>query len=113
MATETIITDDLDQTQGAETRTFTVGVKTYEIDLTDANYEKLEGALAPFIEAARVVRTDKTALIKQMRRESRTDLPQIREWANKNGFKVSERGRIPVEVMEAYDARSNRGRSSK
>ncbi|TPG09385.1 histone-like nucleoid-structuring protein Lsr2 [Curtobacterium flaccumfaciens] len=108
MAKQTIITDDLDQTQGAETRTFMVGVKTYEIDLTDANYEKLEAALAPFIDAARVVRTDKMEQIKQLRRQSRSDLTEIREWAKANGHSVSERGRIPNSVMDAYDARIKR-----
>lgn len=29
----------------------------------------------------------------------------IREWAVKNGYKISERGRIPVEVVEAYKSR--------
>ena len=36
----------------------------------------------------------------------RQDTGQIREWAAANGFKVSARGRISAEVMEAY---RNRG----
>lgn len=28
----------------------------------------------------------------------------IREWANANGYTVNSRGRIPAEVVEAYDA---------
>lgn len=113
MAKQTIITDDLDNTQGAATRTFTVGIKTYEIDLTDANFEKLEKALSPFIAAARVVKTDKIEHIKQLRRQSRQDLTEIREWAKANGLAVSDRGRIPNDVMDAYDARIKRSGSLK
>jgi hypothetical protein len=29
---------------------------------------------------------------------------RLREWARANGYKVSERGRIPGEVREAYTA---------
>ncbi|WP_442973052.1 Lsr2 family DNA-binding protein [Rhodococcus sp. NBC_00294] len=28
----------------------------------------------------------------------------IREWANANGYEVSDRGRIPAAVVEAFDA---------
>ena len=30
---------------------------------------------------------------------------EIREWARSNGYKVSDRGRIPAEVKAAFDAR--------
>jgi hypothetical protein len=42
-------------------------------------------------------------------RRSRTgtsDLTSIREWAKSNGYEVSSRGRIPREVIEAYEASS-------
>ena len=31
------------------------------------------------------------------------DLSAVREWARKNGHKVSDRGRISAEVQAAYD----------
>jgi hypothetical protein len=37
-------------------------------------------------------------------RSSREGTHAIREWARQNGHKVSERGRIPKPVMEAYQA---------
>lgn len=33
-----------------------------------------------------------------------TDQTHIREWARENGFTISERGRIPAKVMEAFNA---------
>ena len=35
-------------------------------------------------------------------RSSRDQNQAIREWANKNGYEVSERGRIPSSIVEAY-----------
>jgi hypothetical protein len=40
----------------------------------------------------------------QPARRDREQISAIREWANANGFKVSNRGRIPGEVEEAYNA---------
>ena len=34
----------------------------------------------------------------------RDDIPQIRAWAEANGYEVSARGRIKKEVIDAYDA---------
>lgn len=33
-----------------------------------------------------------------------TDQTHIREWARTNGYKVADRGRIPAEVMSAFNA---------
>ena len=38
-------------------------------------------------------------------RASRDQNQAIREWANKNGFEVSERGRIPSHIVEAYHSK--------
>lgn len=37
-------------------------------------------------------------------RRSKEQLTSIRDWARKNGYSVSDRGRIPSDVLEAYDA---------
>ncbi|MCT1689611.1 Lsr2 family protein, partial [Brevibacterium sp. p3-SID960] len=34
---------------------------------------------------------------------SRSDTAQIRKWAQDKGYEVSDRGRIPSEIVEAYD----------
>ena len=38
-------------------------------------------------------------------RSSREETTAIREWARQNGHTVSDRGRIPKYVIEAYAAR--------
>ncbi len=40
----------------------------------------------------------------QPARRDKEQIGAIRDWANANGFKVSNRGRIPAEVEEAYSA---------
>ncbi len=40
----------------------------------------------------------------QPARRDKEQIGAIREWANANGFKVSNRGRIPAEVEAAYNA---------
>ena len=53
--TRTILTDDLDGTEGARTYSFAWGTQRYEIDLTDAHRTDLLRALEPYITAARKV----------------------------------------------------------
>ena len=43
-------------------------------------------------------------MVTSLGRQNRDQNQAIREWANKNGHTVSERGRIPSSVVEAYHA---------
>jgi hypothetical protein len=103
------LVDDIDATPIAEgaggTVSFAFEGKTYEIDLTDKNTDKLRKALAPFIDAGRPV-SGSTAPARSSRRRSggNADLAAVRSWAKSNGFQVSERGRVPKNVMDAYAA---------
>lgn len=94
------ITDDLDGSEGASTVTFSYGSQSYEIDLSPRNADKLDKALSQFIGAAR--RTGKTSAPSKAGRKR--ELGPVRTWAAKNGFELNDRGRIPKEVLEAYDA---------
>lgn len=53
--TRTILTDDLDGTEGARTYTFAWGDQRYELDLTDQHRNDMLRALEPYISAARKV----------------------------------------------------------
>lgn len=103
--------DDLDGTLlevgTGETVLFSVDGVAYEIDLTDANAAAFREALGPYVEAARSIsRTGSSASSapRQRRRSGQRDYAAIRAWAKDNGHKVSERGRVPAAVLEAYDA---------
>lgn len=105
------LVDDLDGTPIEEnsggTVVFSLERRSYEIDLSDDNLGKLREALAPFIEAGRVVSSGAAA--PRGRAASRPangthDLAAVRVWARENGHQVSDRGRVPAAVLEAYDA---------
>lgn len=91
-----------------ETVLFSLDGTAYEIDLTTDNAAALRDALAPYVAAARNVSSraaaPRRAGARGQRRSQQRDYGPIREWAAKNGFTVSERGRVPASVLEAYDA---------
>ncbi|PRB17258.1 Lsr2 family protein [Microbacterium sp. MYb62] len=100
--------DDLDQTpiDGAGgSHTFALDGREYEIDLSEANADRLRGALAPFIGAGRRVGSSKIASASaptRGRARSRNETDAIRVWARRNGYEVSDRGRIAESVLNAY-----------
>ena len=110
------LVDDLDGTVlevgSGETILFSLDGTAYEIDLTDENAAALRDALAPFIAAARSVSaraggrsgSGGAGGARRQKRSGQRDYAPVREWAAQNGYTVSERGRIPAPVLEAYDA---------
>ena len=101
-----ILTDDIDGSADARAVEFSLDKTAYTIDLSEANIAKLEAALAPFIAKAERVGRRKAAPAgrKPVARSSKGGLAEIRDWARANGYEVSDRGRIPGNVMEAYEA---------
>ncbi|OCG72800.1 histone-like nucleoid-structuring protein Lsr2 [Microbacterium sediminis] len=103
------LVDDLDGTVlepgEGETVLFALDGKSYEIDLTAENAATLREALEPYISAGRRAGGSATsAAPKTRRRGGQTDYGPVREWAKANGYTVSERGRVPANVLEAYEA---------
>jgi len=104
------LVDDIDGTildvGEGETIHFALNGIAYEIDLTNAHAEELRAAFAPYIDAGR--RTSGAAASRSAaprRRPARnSETVEIREWAKAQGMKVSERGRIAADVVEAYRA---------
>lgn len=79
----------------------------YEIDLTHAHADELREALEPWIAASRRVSGVARSTSSRRSGSSRAskDVQAIREWAAANGYQVATRGRIPANVVEAYEAR--------
>src|SRR5216110_2927480 len=99
--------DDLDGGPADETVRFGLGGTEYEIDLSKKNAAAFRKQLAPFIEHARKAGRG------QRRRPGRTSASRdrsggIRAWAKEQGIAVSDRGRIPVSVVEQYEAATER-----
>ncbi|MGP3536400.1 histone-like nucleoid-structuring protein Lsr2 [Microbacterium sp. RD1] len=104
------LVDDLDgsvlEIGSGETVLFSLDGVAYEIDLTESNAASLRAALAPYIDAGRSVSRTASAPSngRKRRRSNQQDYTEIRAWAKDNGYTVSERGRVPAAVLEAYDA---------
>lgn len=94
------LVDDIDGSADAATVEFSLGKDSYTIDLGEKNLAKLESALAPFIEKA--TKTSRRSAAK--RQPAKVDNSAIRAWAREAGHNISERGRIPADVVEAYAA---------
>ncbi|MGW5582126.1 histone-like nucleoid-structuring protein Lsr2 [Micromonospora chokoriensis] len=109
----TVLTDDLDGGKADRTVEFSLDGVAYTIDVSDENAGVLRKVLDPYINAGRRIGRSAAESARLGRRPGRPsgasmDREQnqaIREWAVKNGYKISERGRIPVEVIEAYKSR--------
>jgi hypothetical protein len=104
MAQKVTITlvDDIDGSEGAETVSFGLDGTSYEIDLSEKNAARLREALAGYVGHAR-----KAGRAKAGRAKSTTSGPsarELRDWARSNGYQVSDRGRVPEEVRQAFEA---------
>lgn len=112
MAQQIIVSlvDDLDGSDADETIQFALDGVTYEIDLSAENAEELRDSLAHYIEHARRSGGRKRTSPRRRNgqvtgRSSSVEREQnqaIRAWARKNGYEISDRGRIPSEIADAY-----------
>ncbi|SIL85891.1 histone-like nucleoid-structuring protein Lsr2 [Mycobacteroides abscessus] len=79
----------------------------YQIDLSAANVAKLDKAMKPYVEAATKVagrrsrRAAKSASASGA--TSKEQSATIRAWARKQGYEVSDRGRIKADIVEAFE----------
>ena len=100
--------DDLDGSNlgsVANTISFAFEGKEYSIDLSDENAAQFREVMAPYVNSGHPVTRSKAKLArKSSGRSSAGDTKAIREWARDNGYEVSDRGRIPAGIVEAFAA---------
>jgi len=103
--TQIIFTDDLDGSEAEGTVTFGLDGANYEIDLSAANAERLRKELAKYVSAGRKVSTAAKRTTRSSSANKRADGPtpgEIREWAKGQGIEVSDRGRVPNDLMVKF-----------
>jgi len=100
---QVLLVDDIDGGEADETVTFALDGKTYEIDLTTANADKLRSLLEPYVKNGR--RTGGRSARGKARPSGggSQDTAKIRAWAKENGYEVNDRGRVPANIREAYE----------
>jgi hypothetical protein len=107
-----IITTLVDDIDGAlivegegETIVFALDRVTYEIDLTSSHAVMLHEVLAPFIAAGRIVGKSGTKATPRSGTSNRAaELAEIRAWARAQGLSAPDRGRMPAQLLAAFEA---------
>ncbi|MEU2665993.1 Lsr2 family protein [Micromonospora sp. NPDC007220] len=108
------LVDDLDGGDAVETVKFSLDGVQYEIDLSSANAEILRGAFAPYVahgtkvSRGGVVVGGRAARGRAGATADREQNKAIRAWAKKAGKDISDRGRIPQEIVDEYHAKAGR-----
>lgn len=113
----TTLIDDLDGKSADESLTIALDGVEFAIDLSSQNAAKLRSSLAPYLDAAQRVGRVPTASPKKYLQSApqapspsriaagrREKTAQIRAWAERNKIPISDRGRIPREIEDKYDA---------
>ena len=100
---QVLLEDDIDGGQAAETVSFALDGRAYEIDLNERNAQALRDTLAPWIAAGRRAGGRVPEARNRSARRA-TDTADIRRWATENGIPVSARGRISADLRARYEA---------
>lgn len=119
-----------EKVEASETVEFTINGQAFEMDLAADNAASFMEIIKPFMDAARP--PTKRSGPKKAKSSSGTAAPaptnavakkstgskgadeeaqKIRDWAHKNGFDISSRGRIAQEVRDAYAAAQHGAKS--
>ena len=110
--TVTLIDDVDGEAPADETVEFGIDGVSYEIDLSTGNAAKLRSQLDIWVSHARktsgrrrttTVNAGTAPATKSRVAVDREQSAAIRDWARRNGHKVSARGRISAEITEAYN----------
>jgi hypothetical protein len=85
------------------TRSFSLDGRDYEIDLCERHSQKFDETMRRFADRARKV-SSKVGKTKRRTTAHRKRSAEIRAWAKRSGMDVSDRGRIPSQVIAKYEA---------
>jgi hypothetical protein len=107
------VVDDIDgkvlREGEGETIHFSVDGVSYEIDLSVKHAREFRKSMSPYTSSATRIngkrRGGKTS--SHQEKPTRIDPFQskhIRQWANANGYSIGKKGRIPTNVLNAYNA---------
>ncbi|RDI67902.1 histone-like nucleoid-structuring protein Lsr2 [Nocardia pseudobrasiliensis] len=100
------LVDDFDgKSPAEETVSFALDGVEYEIDLSMLNAGRLREIFEPWAQQGRKVGRSRVAAPARPA-AAREQTAAIRAWARKNGYDVSDRGRIQADVVAAYEKAS-------
>lgn len=105
---QVLLTCDLDEGDVPAVGTVSFGFEggTYEFELCRDHLDEFNRTFNRYVAAARPAgarRRRGGASSRQARRVHSEQLQAMRVWARENGWEISDRGRIPAEVRDAYE----------
>lgn len=105
---QVLLTCDLDDddVEAVETVTFGYDGTNYAFELCSDHLDEFNNMIQGYIASARRAEGPRRRAATAGARSgtNREDPGAVREWARGAGYEVSDRGRIPAEVREAYEA---------
>jgi len=97
------LVDDIDGGSADETIAFSLQGQSYEIDLSQANARKMLKAMETYTSHARKSGRGRVGARRATSSGAgREQLAAMRQWARENGYAVSDRGRVSLEIQNAY-----------
>lgn len=103
MAKKTVLLDDLDSNvEATETVLFSIEGEFFELDLSEKNATSLRTALGKYTKAGRPVAVRDA--VKQLTTNGDYDPAIVRAWLVAKGRQVSEKGRVPAELVSEWVA---------
>lgn len=105
------LVDDIDGSVAESTVEFGLDGVHYTIDLSADNAAQLRDAVATYVSHAKRTggrkrrggKANHSAAAGESSLADRRRNQAIREWAREQGMEVSDRGRIPAEIVQAYE----------
>jgi len=106
MARRIILSDDVTGIEDESVKTYSFMLedgKYYQIDLSRESFAKLTKVLKPFKDHMREVSRIVATIGPNGSEAAKDQTASIRVWARQNGHEVGDRGRMPEEVINAYN----------
>jgi hypothetical protein len=100
--TQILYVDDIDGSEAEGTVRFGLDGTEYEIDLNKNHSAQFTKAIRPYIDAARKVSSSRRPA--RGSRPARHNQSDVRAWARSQDLKISDRGRIPADVLARYES---------
>jgi hypothetical protein len=101
-----VLIDDLDGSEAEETIRFAFEGTEYEIDLNKKNAKGLRDAVSKYLSAARKTGRGRGRARRGAGAASRPsreyDPKEVRSWAESQGIEVSQRGRVPADLVARF-----------
>ena len=108
---QVVLTCDLDDedTPAVDTVTFAYDGQTYEFELCSGHLDEFHKVMQGYVASARPAgarrrTTAHRAPARAGRPAATADLAAVRQWARAQGYQVSDRGRVPATIREAFEA---------